>query len=234
LEVRIGLLDVEVLLDKKNISANINNTMNNNLNYTAGVMIKSLRFLIIFLIFQPFSLAQIQSNLEKFYSLVDSASILILKDIGNAKEVNLELNLGNDYTIFANQIRGKLLSNGVKLISDNPPAPNSLTVNFVIDNCFVEYSDSFRDGFFGDFYIERNLKLSGNYLISSKLDLTKFELTSIDTINAENYLEIENRSFPFTRGKPPEEPFFSSLLEPILAVGAAAVAVILFFSVRSK
>jgi len=208
--------------------------MNNNLNHTAGAMLKSLRFLIIFLIFQPVSTAQTESNLEKFYSLVDSASTLLLKDIGLAKEVNLELNLGNDYSIFANQIRGKLLSNGVKLVSDSQSASNSLKVNFVIDNCSVEYSDSFRDGFFGDFYIERNLKLSGNYLISSKSDLIKFELTKTDTINADDYEKVENRSFPFTRGKPPEEPFFSSLLEPVVAVGAAAVAVILFFSVRSK
>lgn len=227
-------LDVEEILDKKNVSPNINSTMNFKFDHTTGAMFKSLPFLFILLMFQPVNLAQTESNLEKFYSLVDSASTLLLKDIGSAKEVNLELNLGNDYTIFANQIRGKLISNGVKLVSNDSSSEELTKINFVIDNCFVEYSDTFRDGFFGDFYIERNLKLSGNYLISSKAGLTKFELTTIDTINAENYPDIENRSFPFTRGKLPEEPFFSSLLEPILAVGAAAVAVILFFSVRSK
>jgi hypothetical protein len=208
--------------------------MNNNLNHTARAMLKSLRFLIIFLIFQPVCIAQTESNLENFYSLVDSASTLLLKDISYAKEVNLELNLGNDYSIFANQIRGKLLSNGMKLVSESSYLVDLLKVDFVIDNCSVEYGDSFRDGFFGDFFIERNLKLTGNYLISSKPELIKLELTKTDTINADDYEKVENRSFPFTRGKPPEEPFFSSLLEPVLAVGAAAVAVILFFSVRSK
>lgn len=197
-------------------------------------MLKSFRFLFILLMFQPVNLAQTESNLEKFYSLVDSASTLLLKDIGSVKEVNLELNLGNDYSIFTNQIRGKLLSNGIKLVSQSLSSDDLLNVNFVIDNCSVDYGEPFRENFFGDFYIERNLKLSGNYLISSKPVLIKLELTKTDTINADDYEKVENRSFPFTRGNPPKEPLFSSLLEPVVAVGAAAIAVILFFSVRSK
>ena len=78
------------------------------------------------------------------------------------------------------------------------------------------------------------MELSGNYFISNQSQVKDFKLTVVDTVNVENVQELENRSYPFTQGELPPEPFFSSLLEPIVAIGAAATVIILFFSVRSK
>jgi len=166
--------------------------------------------------------------------LVDSASDLLIKDLGDVKKVNLELNFGVDYSVFANKVRGKLLRNGIQLVGNNPAEENFVRVNFVVDNSFVGYSEPEKDGVFGDFFTERTLELSGNYFISNRSQVKDFKLTVIDTINVENVEEVENRSFPFTQGDLPPEPFFSSLLEPIVAIGASAVTIILFFSVRSK
>jgi hypothetical protein len=166
--------------------------------------------------------------------LIDSASTLLLKDLGDVKKVNLELNFGVDYSVFANQVRGKLLRNGVQLLSDNSEDKDFVRVNFVVDNSFVGYSEPEKDGFFGDFFTERTIELSGNYFISNQSQVKDFNLSILDTINVEDVEYIENRSYPFTRGDLPPEPFFSSLLEPIVAIGAAATVVILFFSVRSK
>ena len=77
-------------------------------------------------------------------------------------------------------------------------------------------------------------ELSGNYFISNQSQVKDFKITAIDTINVENVEYVENRSYPFTRGDLPTEPFFSSILEPVIAIGAAAVVIVLFFSVRSK
>jgi hypothetical protein len=208
--------------------------MNKKLNQITGAINKSFRFLFFLLIFQATLYSQTVSNIDKFYSLVDSASNLLLKDLGNTNKVKLELNLGTDYSLFANQIRGKLLRNGKEIVSDNQVGDNLVRVNFVIDNSKVTYSDPERDGIFGDFYTERTIGLSVNYLISSDQSLKSFNLTSKDTINVKDVENVENRSYPFTQGELPPEPFFSSLLEPIVAIGAAAVIVILFFSVRSK
>jgi hypothetical protein len=208
--------------------------MNKKLNQITGAINKSLWFLFFLLIFQTILYSQTVSNIDKFYSLVDSASNLLLKDLGSAKKVKLELNLGTDYSLFANQIRGKLLKNGKEIISDNLLDDNIVNINFVIDNSNVTYSNPERDGIFGDFFTERTIELSVNYLISSNQSLKSFNLTSKDTINVIDVENVENRSYPFTQGELPPEPFFSSLLEPIVAIGAAAVIIVLFFSVRSK
>jgi hypothetical protein len=208
--------------------------MKKKLNQIAGAFKKSLRFLFVLLFFQTAAYSQTISNLDQFYTLIDTATNQLIKDLGDAKKVNLELNFGVDYSVFANKVRGKLLKSGVQLIGDNSEDQNFVRVNFVVDNSFVGYSEPEKDGIFGDFFTQRTLELSGNYFISNKSQVKDFKLTVVDTINVENVEEVENRSYPFTQGELPPEPFFSSLLEPIVAIGAAAVVVILFFSVRSK
>ena len=99
----------------------------------------------------------------------------------------------------------------------------------------VEYSEQERDGWFGDYFVPRTVFLQGNYFNSySGKGLQEFNISVMDTVNVENIGEFENDSFPFTKGEVPAEPFFSSLLEPVIAIGVAAAAVVLFFSVRSK
>lgn len=208
--------------------------MINKFSNIAGVIKASLRFLILFLLFQSAAYSQTTSNLDQFYTLIDSASNNLLKDLGDTKKVNLELNFGTDFSVFANQVRGKLLRNGIQLIGENSDDKNFVRVNFVVDNSFVGYSDPEKDGIFGDFFTERTVELSGNYFISNNPQVKEFKLTAKDTINVEEVEKVENRSYPFTQGDLPPEPFFSSLLEPIVAIGAAAVTVILFFTVRSK
>jgi len=208
--------------------------MNKKLKQISRAIKMSSCFVFIFLLFQTSIYSQSISNLDRFYSLVDSASSLLLKDLGDAKKINLELNLGIDYSIFANQVRGKLLRAGKEIVKTDSSSENTLTINFVIDNCFVGYSEPEKDGVFGDFLTERSIELLGNYFISNQSQVKDFKLTVKDTINVEDVEEVENRSFPFTQGELPPEPFFSSLLEPIVAIGAAAVTIFLFFSVRSK
>ena len=200
----------------------------------SGAIKKSLRFLFFILLFQSSIYSQSISNLDKFYSLVDSASNILIKDLGDAKKVSLELNLGIDYSVFANQVRGKLLRAGKEIIGTGSSDENVVTINFVIDNSFVGYSEPEKDGIFGDYLTERTIKLLGNYYVSTSQQVKDFNLTTIDTINVDDVEIIEDRSYPFTQGDLPAEPFFSSILEPVVAISAAAVTVILFFSVRSK
>ena len=208
--------------------------MNNFFNNITGAFKKSLQFLFFAFIFLQTANAQIITNLDRFYSAVDSASTLLLNDLGSTKEVKLDLNLGTYYSVFGNQIRGKLLKNGIKIVNEDNSDPNAVKVNFVLDECTVNYSEPERDGLFGDYFTERSIDVSGNYFISSKQKVSDFNIAQKDKINVEDVEKVENRSYPFTHGELPAEPFFSSLLEPIVAVGAAAITVILFFSVRSK
>lgn len=200
----------------------------------SGVVSKSLRFLFLILLLQSALYSQTVSNLDRFYILVDSASNLLIRDLKDIKKINLELNFGVDYSVFANKVRGNLLRSGIQLVSDNPDEQNFVRVNFVVDNSFVEYSEPEKDGIFGDFFTKRTTELSGNYFISKHSKVYDFKISVLDTINVEDVETVENRSYPFTQGELPPEPFFSSILEPAVAIGAAATVIILFFSVRSK
>lgn len=205
--------------------------MKNNLNQITGMISKSLRFLFFIVLVPVTTNAQTISNLEKFYSLVDSASNLLIKDLTIKDGVYLNLDFSPDFSVFNNQIRGKLLRSSIKLVNDDEA---KVKVDFVIDECLVSYGEPRKDGWFGDFYTERTIKLSGNYFISNSVSVKDFSFEEADIVKVDDIEKIENRAFPFTKGELPPEPFLSSILEPIVAVGAAAITIILFFSVRSK
>ncbi|MDT3694956.1 MAG: hypothetical protein ROY99_01105 [Ignavibacterium sp.] len=199
-----------------------------------GVIKKSLRFLFFLIPFSLSAQSESPSNIDVFYTLVDSAADLVIRDLEDVKTISLELNFGIDYSVFANRVRGKLLRSGVQLVSEQTEGKGVVKVNLVLDNSYVSYSEPEKDGMFGDFYTQRTIKLSGNYFISKNSEVKEFVFTDNDIIKVDDIEELENRSYPFTHGDLPAEPFFSTLWEPIAAIGAAALTVILFFTVRSK
>jgi len=171
-----------------------------------------------------------------FYSLNDSLTSRIINNLPTGEErIQLKLNLGDLYSIFANRIRSGFTGNGIEI---SQPAVNDTIlpgINIVMENAGVEYGDLDRSGWFGDYYAPRTIFISGNYFttISAK-PLSEYYISVIDTIKVDDINTLENESFPFTKGQIPTEPLFSSIWEPVIAIGIAAAAVILFFSIRSK
>jgi hypothetical protein len=87
--------------------------------------------------------------------------------------------------------------------------------------------------------VQRKISLKGNFFItaSGTSDAnysSEFIYYQLDSINVDDIKNFENSSFKFTQGTIPPEPFFTGLFEPVFALGTAAAAVILFFTVRSK
>ena len=80
---------------------------------------------------------------------------------------------------------------------------------------------------------KREISLKGNYFYSGS-GKKDFSYSSNDTVKVDDIKNLENVSFKFTNGTLPPEPFFTGLFEPVVALGTAAAAVILFFTVRSK
>lgn len=165
--------------------------------------------------------------------MADSSVNNFISNIPQSSEnVGVVLNLGDSYSIFSNRIIHTLTSSGRKITDDKN---GDVNVNYVIDEISVEYGEIFRDGLFGDYLVPRNLQLRGNYLLDGSLSLFReFVYSFTDTIKYDEIDLVENESFEFTKGKVPAEPFFTSLLEPVVAVGTAALAVILFFTIRSR
>jgi len=179
---------------------------------------------------------QTKTNLEVFYSLTDSLVDRIVKEIpSNEIKILLQLNLGESYSLFSNEIISEFRRNGKKIFEQSNDSTDLPYVNIVLENADVEYGELFRDGWFGTHYVERYSTISGNYLQAFSGDEKKeFEITNVDTVKVEDVKYLENDAYPFTKGSLPPEPFISGLAEPLVAIGTAAVVVVLFFVIRSS
>ena len=180
--------------------------------------------------------SQTKTNLEVLYSLNDSLTSRIINNLPAGEErIQLKLNLGESYSIFANRIRSGFTKNEIELFQSDVDDTTSHEINIVMENAGVKYGDLDRSGWFGDYYSPRTIFISGNYFITFSAEpLLEYYITVIDTIKVDEISTLENESFPFTRGEIPTEPLFSSIWEPVIAIGIAAAVVILFFSIRSE
>jgi hypothetical protein len=197
-------------------------------------VIAFIYLLIVLSFFDNNVFSQTKNNLELFYSMVDSSSAAIVSTLPIDKE-NLSINLitDNSFFILKERLISSLVRNKINVSSDS--GKNLIAVRYAIDNAKVNYEDISREGIFGSYFVKRNLTLSGSFVIlSSKTFSNKFSFFYSDKIKLDSVKDIENSTFPFTHGELPSEPFFSSLIEPVIAVASAALTVILFFTVRSK
>ncbi len=179
---------------------------------------------------------QLKTNLDVFYSLTDSLVDKINSEIpSNEKKILLTLNLGESYTLFSNNIMERFKKDGREILIQPPDELNVSKVDIVMEGAGVEYGEMFRDGFFGTHYIQRYSTIFGNYVQTfSDKGKQEFEITLIDTVKVEDINSLENNSYPFTKGTVPAEPFLSGFAEPLIAIGTAALVVVLFFTIRSE
>lgn len=193
-------------------------------------------FLLILIAINCNLYSQSKSNLDVFYSLTDSVVNKINSEIPKSeKQISLTLNLGQQYSLFANTIKDSFIKNGKEIVERANNISNVPNVDIVIEGAGVEYGEMFRTGFFGTHYIQRYSTIFGNYLESfSGKGMQKFEITKIDTVEVEDIKSLENPAFQFTQASIPPEPFLSGVAEPIIAIGTAALAVVLFFTIRSE
>ena len=179
---------------------------------------------------------QTKTNLEVFYSLTDSLVDKINSEIPSSeKKILLTLNLGQSYSLFSNNIKEKFIKNGKEILNQPPDELNIPTIDIVMEGAGVEYGEMFRSGFFGTHYIQRYSIIFGNYLQSfSEKGKQEFEIAILDTVKVEDINSLENASYPFTQAAVPPEPFVSGLAEPLIAIGTAALVIVLFFTIRSE
>ena len=200
-----------------------------------NIKISGFLFLLIFPFSFAFSDAQTKTNLEIFYGLVDSSVAKINQNI-NSRNLKVTFSTGDYYRLFQNQVIADFVKLGRTVLSDSAKtSPDFETINYSIDNANVKYGDMERNGLLGDFVMQRKIELSGSYSISKEtISSERYDFAYMDTVSVDNAKAIENPSFPFTQAEIPSEPFFSGLFEPAIAIGSAALAVILFFTIRSK
>ena len=102
----------------------------------------------------------------------------------------------------------------------------------------VTYTNTRRKSLFGSRILDRTVRVEFNAKVVDKasgaiLLNDKFTTSAADIVEVSDVDKLENAGIPATHGVLPSEGFFSTILEPLVAMGAVAVAVYLLFHVRS-
>jgi hypothetical protein len=188
--------------------------------------------LLILLLFNTLVFTQTKTNLEVFYSLLDTVVITAAGSAVSGTNSDVRtyfFDAGEANPVFYNRAANEMLTRNYK----NVPVQDAQLV-MIVDKTSVMYGEMFRDGFFGSYYIPRNLYMHGNFLNKIENKSQDFNLVHSDTIAVDSLEYVESQMYDFTKGNVPAEPFFSSLLEPTVAIVTTALAVVLFFAIRSS
>ncbi len=105
-------------------------------------------------------------------------------------------------------------------------------------NAGVTYSNIHRSGVFAPRLVDRTVSVEfAGKVVDNRSGVIVHSTNMIrsvsDTIDVSDIARLESPGIPATRGVLPQEGFFSSLLEPLVMMGAVAVAVFLLFRIRS-
>lgn len=195
------------------------------------------RIILIFVALLVFSLpllSQTKTNLDLIYNLIDQ-SVLKAESIIKNKNITYSFlyKSPDSFSFLKSNVISSYVRNGIS-IKDSDFSADKL--EHIIKNIRVDYSNPFKDGFFGDLLMERTIYLEADLVLSDRTEIKTYDLNVAhkDTIEVESINKIENPEISFTRAPMPELPILSNLLEPIIVVGTLIVTIILFFTVRSK
>jgi hypothetical protein len=170
-----------------------------------------------------------QAPLDIIYGLIDSSAAQISRDIPDNINITPELNMPDGLQALRNYAFSKL-----KGLGKSSDSSKTLRLDYTILEAKTDYVKLKRKSFFGDYAVEREITLKGNYLAAGNDSLCVFSFIYKDEIDPDTAASLENPLLPFTRDEMPETPFLSNITEPAVAIAAAAVTVILFFTARSK
>ncbi|HCV42615.1 MAG TPA: hypothetical protein DGH68_03955 [Bacteroidetes bacterium] len=206
---------------------------------------KHLRYSVCYICVLLFSTSMVFTQDEE--RLPQATNLEIIQMLGRqvGDSVVSVLNSGDSVRVMVRPsqtawfVRGVIMQaveGGGCIPTESLSSPVEMDIGLMSAN--VEYTNIRRTGLFGGKIIDRLVRVSFAANVVDKrtgMVLLNGNLTrsSSDVIEVSEVSRIENPGIPETRGVLPEEGFFSFLLEPLVVVGAIAVAVYLLFHVRS-
>ncbi len=162
--------------------------------------------------------------------------------------VNTEESGGNDnnkanINRFLNSIIKKTAGNNnlnFSIAADEKSAAPDTNINLIrlqVKNLQTLYPGFKKNKFLGSKSIERNLKIdigvkiisAGNSILNERI-LSDFK----DEIDYDNYEQLQESPYDFTKGAAPKVSSFETIIFPVLLITVSAAATILFFTIRSK
>lgn len=199
--------------------------------------IRLLFFLLLITVVIPNStFSQTKTNMLIFENLIDSSASVISNAIPvDRRNLSFTFELGNEYLLFKDHFLNYFINKHYTIVTQGSKNQGILNIDYTLNNAKVQYGDVFRSGFLGSFKVPRIINISGSYVIGLNPSVgKKFNYSYVDTVKYSDIQDLENISYPVTRGNIPPEPLFGSILEPVVAIGTAAVVIFLFFAIRSK
>lgn len=191
--------------------------------------------LIFIFVISSICYSQTRSNLEIIHRLVDRSAESISNQIADSNiSYSVFFNSVDEYTYLENRLIAQLST--IRSINIDSLI-NSSMIRYNLDYAGIQYSDTFKDGLFGGFKLTRTTEIKGNFQIVNDNSISYSEIieySAVDTIYYDDIDFVEQPGLPFTQAKLPPEPFLPSLVEPIIAISAVVITVILFFTVRTK
>lgn len=115
---------------------------------------------------------------------------------------------------------------------------SGVEVSVSVGDVSVVFGEPFSDGFLSAHRSERQidlgLRMTATRIEDGKILWAKSQRGSfIDTVYVDDIQELQRSSAPVTKGVMPQRSAMEKFIEPFIIVGAAGVAVYLFFTIRS-
>ncbi|TSA26157.1 MAG: hypothetical protein D4R68_07795 [Ignavibacteriales bacterium] len=190
---------------------------------------------ILFLLISVSSIAQIKTNLDVIYKLIDRSVSRADSILGTKQTINLSFTSSPILEVLKPKIFQTFNEHGYLLTSST--IESNQAVNYTVTSLKVEYRNPFSDGLFGGLLLYR--EISFNYSLTiTRADKTIKSLSyiesQIDTVKFDEISRLENQMLPFTQSSIPSTPLLSNLWEPIIVIGTLIVTIVLLFSIRGK
>jgi len=182
-------------------------------------------------------LEESRPNLSILQDLSFRVGSMIADSLGSAPgdSMRVEFRPGGNTWFFE---EGVLRGVAAKGLEPNRSVTARYAAEVTLERSTVRYADPRSDGFLGPKIVSRDISLLLTVRVvdreSGHFGLTRsFGQSYQDTVRYADIDRLEQPVTPVTHGELPSEGLFASVLEPVVLVGALAVAVLLLFTVRS-
>jgi len=184
------------------------------------------------------SVGSTPTNLRIFQSLaaqIGELAVLTLS-LANGRSVAVVVTPRENAWAIEHELNRAFRGKGFNLMGS--PGDSAVAAEFGVADARVAYANPRRDGFLGQRVVDRTVKLTlrgkiVDRLTGSLLSMREWSEERADVIGISQIESLETPGLLMTKGAVPPEGFFSGLVEPLVLLGAIAVAVVLLFSIRS-
>lgn len=215
-----------------------------------------LKYLLCILIFFQiiilrgivFSQTNSLANLVQIDKLINESLVPVENEIlllGKDKFYNLSVNSkdGNSdqKSYLISLIKNKLSGYKLLIDADSAEYSDSIDYNILFKNVVFKtvYKSIYNDNLLGTKMVNRVISVSYDVIItdertSSQIFNKNFNKKTEDSFKIDEQNLVEDRRYNFSQSNLPEESSLNKVIYPAVIILASAIAIILFFTIRSK